>query len=312
MSSTAALPQTRGAFLITDGGLETDLIFHHGFALPAFASLPLVDDAHGRAALRRYFDEYIGIARDNGVGIVLESPTWRGNPDWAPEFGVPDDELDGLNRRAMAFMDEVRASAGDLTHALVSGCLGPRGDGYVVGATMDVAQARDYHARQIRVLADEGADVVSAFTMTYPEEPIGIVLAAREAGVPVVISFTVETDGRLPNGQGLGEAIAQVDAATDAGAAYFMINCAHPTHFQDVLAEGGDWLGRIGGIRANASTKSHAELDEAEELDDGDPVQLAADHLRLHDLLPGVCVVGGCCGTDHRHVREVTSAWLAA
>ena len=123
--------------------------------------------------------------------------------------------------------------------------------------------------------------MVTVLTMTYAEEAIGITRAAVESGLPVVISFTLETDGRLPSGQALGEAIQQVDEDTESAPAYYMINCAHPTHFEDVLEPGAPWIDRIRGLRANASTKSHAELDEATELDDGDPADLGERHAAL-------------------------------
>jgi S-methylmethionine-dependent homocysteine/selenocysteine methylase len=150
--------------------------------------------------------------------------------------------------------------------------------------------------------------MVSAITMTYPEEAIGVVQAAQDAGLPAAVSFTVETDGRLPSGQAIDEAIEQADAETDGAPAYFMINCAHPTHFADALEAGAPWLERIGGIRANASRLSHAELDEAEELDDGDPDDLAARYAALRPRLPALRVVGGCCGTDERHIDAISAA----
>jgi homocysteine S-methyltransferase len=126
----------------------------------------------------------------------------------------------------------------------------------------------------------------------------------------VVISFTVETDGRLPSGQALHQAIKQVDAETAGAAAYFMVNCAHPTHFADALEDVGPSVDRIRGLRANASAKSHAELDEAEELDEGDPVELAQHYLDLAPQLRNLTVVGGCCGTDHRHIAAICAAWV--
>jgi S-methylmethionine-dependent homocysteine/selenocysteine methylase len=153
--------------------------------------------------------------------------------------------------------------------------------------------------------------MVTAVTMTYAEEAIGLTRAGAAAGMPAVISFTVETDGRLPSGQSLGDAILEVDAATGLGPAYFMINCAHPTHFDDVLAAGGDWRERIRGLRANASTKSHAELDESTELDSGDPADLAVRYAELRSVLPNLAVLGGCCGTDERHVEAILNAWAA-
>ena len=306
-----ALPQL-DSFLMTDGGIETDLIFNHGWDLPAFASFPLLASAEGRSAFDAYAADYLDIARKNKIGLLLETFTWRANPDWAASLGYTLEQTDQFNRDAVSYLEELRAgAASDLPHLVISGCIGPWHDGYVAGS-MTAAEAQTYHSRQINVFAETGADLVSALTMTSVEEAIGVVGAAVNAAMPVVISFTVETDGRLPSGQPLGEAIAQVDAQTDGAATYFMINCAHPTHFTRTLEEGGDWSARIRGLRTNASKMSHAELDESETLDIGDPVALGTDHQRLKELLPDLAVLGGCCGTDSRHIREVVGAWRAA
>ena len=308
----ASLPQANGELVITDGGLETDLLFHDGFDLPLFAAFPLVADAAGREALRRYYDRYADIARANGVGFILESPTWRANPDWAPQLGYTLAQLDDMNHAAIALMADIRDRHDSAASPIVvSGCVGPRGDGYVVGTTMSSEDAQEYHSRQVGVFAESAADMVTAITMTYAEEAVGVVRAAAAAEIPSAISFTVETDGRLPSGQPLGEAIAQVDDATDGVTAYFMINCAHPTHFAGVLDPDAPWVTRIRGLRLNASAKNHAELDEAEELDEGNPNELGLQYRGLRDALPAVSVLGGCCGTDHRHVAEICSAWLA-
>jgi homocysteine S-methyltransferase len=174
---------------------------------------------------------------------------------------------------------------------------------------MSVEDAALYHATQIGTFASTSVDLVTALTMTYVAEAIGIVRAARQSGLPVVIGFTVETDGRLPSGQPLRQAIEQVDAETDGATAYFMINCAHPSHFYDVLEPGAAWTDRVRGLRANASRMSHAELDEAEELDAGDPEELANEYVALRERLPQLTVLGGCCGTDHRHVEAISEAW---
>jgi homocysteine S-methyltransferase len=306
-----ALPQLADVPFLTDGGIETTLIFHDGLELPHFAAYDLLTRDGGAEALRRYFEPYARIARDNGVGIVLETATWRANPDWAQRLGHGPEELAALNRRAVELLEEIRAEYGtEATPVVISGCIGPRGDGYVVGEAMTAEEAEAYHAQQIETFAGTAADLVTAITMTYVDEAIGIVRAARAAGIPVVISFTVETDGRLPSGQPLREAIEEVDAGTDGLAAYFMVNCAHPSHFEDVLDPGAGWTGRIRGLRANASRMSHAELDEAEELDEGDPDELATDYVALRERLPELYVLGGCCGTDHRHIGAMCSAWL--
>lgn len=299
--------------LLTDGGLETVLIFHEGLELPAFAAFPLLDSGGGRETLRAYFRRHLDIAAARGLGFVLQAPTWRSNARWGSELGYAPADLDRLNRDAVALMRELRDEyAGRVEPMVVSGCVGPYDDGYRPAEMLGAAEAEAHHAPQIRIFADAGVDVVTAMTITYVDEAVGIVRAAVAAGVPVVISFTVETDGRLPSGASLADAVRFVDAATDAAAEYYMVNCAHPTHFAHVLAAGEGWTRRMGGIRANASTRSHAELDAPEDLDDGDPVDLGARYRDLVPLLPGLRVVGGCCGTDHRHVDEIARAVTGA
>lgn len=307
------LPQLSGdALFVTDGGLETELVFHDGIDLPCFAAFPLLDRPETRARLRRYYDDYLDIARRNGAGFVVETPTWRANPDWADQLGYSPERLDEANRAAVELAEEVRAAAAaDGVTAVVSGCVGPRGDGYDPGEAMTPEEAERYHAAQVGSFAGTSADLVTAVTMTNADEAIGVVRAASAAGIPSAISFTVETDGNLPTGQPLREAIEQVDAATDAAAAYFMVNCAHPTHFSSALGYDGAWRQRLVGLRANSSAKSHAELDAATELDEGNPAELAAQHAALRDRLPAVAVLGGCCGTDARHVAAILSAWTA-
>jgi S-methylmethionine-dependent homocysteine/selenocysteine methylase len=307
------LPQLEGGrVFLTDGGLETSLIFHRGIDLPLFAAFPLLDDPEGRDVLRDYFTPYLEAARERGAGFLLDTVTWRANPDWGAQLDYDAAELDRVNRDAVAFAQELRASVADAPEPiLVTGVIGPRGDGYVADALMSAVEAEAYHAAQAGSFAAAGADMMAAITMTYADEAIGIARAAAAVGVPAAISFTVETDGRLPSGQALGDTIEQVDAETLGSPAYYMVNCAHPSHFAAVVADGGAWRDRIAGLRANASAKSHEELDEAEELDAGDPRELAAGCASLRASLPNVTVLGGCCGTDERHVAAVASAWAA-
>ena len=308
MSHRASLPQLKGDLFLTDGGIETSLIFHQGLDLPEFAAFVLLDNEEGLDQLRRYYEPYVSLARENGTGLVLETPTWRASPGWAARLDVSSDKLDWLNRRAVTLMEELRRNAGD-TPVVISGCVGPEGDGYRPANLLSADAARDYHATQVGTFADTAADMVTALTMTYADEATGVAQAASDAGLPSVISFTLETDGRLPNGQGLGEAIEAVDEATGGAPAYYMINCAHPTHFDDVLATDEPWRDRIRGLRANASMMSHDELDEAEELDDGDPADLGARYAALRPRVPNLNVLGGCCGTDNRHVAAIRDAW---
>lgn len=300
------LPQQQGEMLLADGGIETTLIFHEGFDLPEFASFPLLDSLEGRAALERYFLSYIEVARRQGVGLVLDTPTWRASWGWGRKVGYDATEIERVNRDAVAFVAGLRdVHAPADTPVVVSGGIGPRGDGYVVGTQMTVEEAEEYHRPQIAALADAGVDLVSIITMPYAEEAIGAVRAARAVGVPIVVAFTVETDGRLPSGEALGDAIERSDAATDGYAVSYGVNCAHPDHFSPVLVGDAPWLGRIGLVRANASRMSHEELDQAEQLDAGDPEELGGLYRELQRRLPGLSVVGGCCGTDHTHIEQI-------
>jgi S-methylmethionine-dependent homocysteine/selenocysteine methylase len=303
------LPQLGGDLFLADGGLETTLIFHDGLDLPYFAAFDLLKDAAGREALRRYYRNYAAIAREQGVGFVLDSATWRASQDWGDKLGYSEDALAEANRHSIALLQELRDEyQGERTPIVINGAIGPRGDGYDPGEVMTEDQAQTYHAAQIATFRDAGADMVSAITMTNVPEAVGITRSAQAVGIPAVISFTVETDGKLPTGESLKDAIEAVDGATGNGPAYYTINCAHPTHFDSVLSTGETWLERIRGVRANASTLSHAELDEAEELDDGDPVELSGQFRELTAKLPNLNVLGGCCGTDHRHIAAIASA----
>jgi S-methylmethionine-dependent homocysteine/selenocysteine methylase len=308
MSDRGQLPQLSGGTFITDGGMETTLTFEDGIDLPHFASFVLLDDARGIDLLRAYYTSYLEIAAQHGVGIVLDTPTWRANPDWGDRLGYSAEALADVDRHGVALLEELRSTADGLPQLIISGCIGPRGDGYRVDNEMTAEEAQRYHEPQVATFADTAADLVSALTLTYAAEAVGVARAARDTGIPSVISFTVETDGRLPSGESLREAIEEVDDQTQGAVAYFMINCAHPTHFAHVFDEDGGWRNRIRGLRANASEKSHAELDEAEELDAGDPVALAGHYRELQKRLPNLTVVGGCCGTNERHVAEICAA----
>lgn len=307
--TTATLPQLSRSLFLTDGGLETTLIFHDGLDLPDFAAFPLLESESGKAALQKYFASYIAVAKGHHVGLVLETPTWRASADWGARLGYDAAALRALNMAAVEQLIGLRAEHADAhTPIVISGNLGPRGDGYAPTSVMTADEAEGYHHEQIRALRDGGADLITALTITYVDEAIGIVRAARSLDIPVVISFTVEVDGALPSGQSLEQAIDALDAATDAAAAYVMVNCAHPTHVSGVLDPASPAFARVRGMRANASRLSHAELDEAEELDDGDPAELGALYRELTTLLPNLTVMGGCCGTDDRHIDAIADA----
>jgi homocysteine S-methyltransferase len=304
-----SLPQASPSIFLTDGGIETTLIYHEGWELPDFAAFHLLRSEAGTEALRRYFRRYAQIAVRHGTGLVLESATWRASADWGRRLGYTAATLAAANRAAIALLEEVRAEFGGVrTPVVISGCVGPRGDGYVPSLARSAEDAERYHRAQVATFTTTAADMVTAMTMTHEAEAIGVARAARHAGMPVAISFTLETDGRLPTGQSLAEAIGAVDAATDGYVSYYMINCAHPEHFEAVLRAGAGEFGRIRGLRANASTQSHAELNAATELDAGEPEALGTAYARLAALMPQLKILGGCCGTDHRHVERIAEA----
>ena len=304
-----ALPQLDGSLFLTDGGIETTLIFHEGLELPDFAAFHLLRTREGTAALHKYFRTYAEIAARFRTGLILESATWRANADWGARLGYGREALAEANREAIRMLEEIRTdferSGG---RAVISGAIGPRGDGYSPERIMSEAEAEDYHAEEIGTFAGTAADMVCAITMNYVEEAVGIARAASRAGLPVVLSFTVETDGALPTGQSLEDAIVQVDRATSAYPSYYGINCAHPDHFSPALAKGSVFTERIRGLRANASRMSHAELNEAPALDEGNPAELGQQYAELRRRLPRLNVFGGCCGTDQRHVESIAAA----
>jgi S-methylmethionine-dependent homocysteine/selenocysteine methylase len=306
------LPQLySGGPFLTDGGLETTLIYREGLELPHFAAFTLLQDDNGREALQRYYRMYASIATSHKAGFILESPTWRANRDWGAKLGYDSKSLANVNRMAIELLAGIRQEYENTQSPMViSGCIGPRGDGYNPSSLMSVDEAEQYHSEQIKVFANTDADMVTAITMNYCEEAEGIVRTAKQAGMPVAVSFTVETNGSLPTGQSLEDAITTLDKVTGNAPVYYMINCAHPSHFEAVLSNGKPWLDRIQGLRANASFASHAELDRATELDDGNPVELGGQYGQLVNRLKHLNVLGGCCGTDHRHIKEIAKACI--
>jgi homocysteine S-methyltransferase len=302
------LPQLSGDFFLMDAGLETDMIFNHGIEIRQFAAHTLLPDSKGRDALANYFRRFLTLAREQDAGFILESQTWKAHMHWAGDLGATEEELSEANRDSVAFIAGLRDEfSGNAKPIVLNGVIGPRGDAYAPEEEIAAHEAEEYHAKQIGWLAETEVDMITAYTLTQSDEAIGIVRAARAADLPVVVSFTVETDGKLPTGQSLEDAIVAVDEATESGAAYFMVNCAHPDHFSHVL-ENRDWTRRIHGICCNASRKSHAELDQSETLDDGDPVEFGEQHRVLRDSAPWLNVFGGCCGCDLRHVTEIAHA----
>ena len=302
-----ALPQLGEGVFLTDAGLETDLIFNHHVPIREFAAHTLLETPEGRAALTAYFNGFLRLAQDVGAGFILDAVTWKAQRHWALDLGASIEELKAANEDAVAFAADLRAQAANRYPVVLGAIIGPRGDAYRPEVRITAQEAEDYFSEQLGWLAATEVDMVTALTFNQSSEAAGFVRAAQKLGLPSVVSFTVETDGTLPDGQPLSDAITQVDRETGAGAAYFMVNCAHPDHFAGVLKD-GDWVQRVRGMRCNASRMSHAELDEAPELDAGDPAESGHLHGQMSQRLPNLKVWGGCCGSDLRHVARVAEA----
>jgi homocysteine S-methyltransferase len=302
------LPQLSGDVFLTDAGVETDLIFNHGIEIREFAAHTLLPTSEGRAALTRYFEGFLRLAKEMETGFILDSVTWKAHSHWASSLHASSAELRSANEEGLRFIAELRERfSGNAKPIVLNALIGPRGDAYHPEAQIAMAAAEDYFTEQLGWIAATEADMVTALTFNQAGEAAGLARAARAAGLPAVVSFTVETHGALPTGQRLSDAIKQVDEATEGYPSYFMINCAHPDHFAGVL-EDAPWARRIRGVRANASRRSHAELDSAPELDAGDPHELAGQYRELADRMPWLNVFGGCCGSDLRHVTEIARA----
>ncbi|MDH5445672.1 MAG: homocysteine S-methyltransferase family protein [Gammaproteobacteria bacterium] len=302
------LPLKSGLPFVTDAGLETELVFKENYDLPEFASFPLLKSEKGREDIQDYYAHYIDIARQHETGLVLEAPTWRASAEWGNKLNYNADELAWFNQQAIEMLSKLRDEAELAQPIVISGCIGPRYDGYDPEYYMSVAEAETYHTAQIETFSQTQVDVATALTMTSINEALGVTRAAMKFDMPVIISFTTETDGKLPSGESLQQAIETVDRESYAYPFYYMVNCAHPTHFQHEINGDDMWTRRIGGIRANASCKSHTELDECTELDSGNPQDLGQQYRALKSRLSNLHVLGGCCGTNHQHVHEMARA----
>ena len=300
------LPQMSGGLFLKDGGLETTLAFKEGFALPEFAAFDLVNDDDGREAITRQRRSFAAVARNHSVGAILEAPTWRASRDWGKKLGYTDETLASVIHKSVEMTVEIRDEFENAnTPIVIGGAIGPRADGYNPKEFMTAEQAEEYHRIQIGTFVETDVDMVTAFTISYVEEALGIVKAAQSAKLPVAISFTLGTDGFLPAGPSLLDAIEQVDAASGGGPEYFMINCVHPIYFSEILSSGDLRLRRIQGLMPNASSKSHEELNEANELDEGNPTELAEQLRGIRKDMPWINILAGCCGTDSRLAKII-------
>lgn len=302
----APLPQLNGRLMTSAAGFETWLQYVDGFKLRHFCAFELLNDPRGVSCLRDYHRTVVEAAVANGFGVINEGLHYRASRDWGELIGFSREALEEINIRGIEFYREfVREYDSPETPMLVGGAIGPRGDAYNIGRTPDAAESEDYHAEQIATFRKAGADLVTAMTFSSVEEAIGVARAAKAAELPVVVSFFVARGGRLRGGETLEEAISRVDEASDGAPAYYMVNCTYPTEFEPGLTA-GDWTQRLGGFLPNAVAMETLDLCKLGHLEDGDPVELGGQMGSLARRYPHVRVWGGCCGTDGRHIGQIT------
>ena len=321
MIDRASAPRvlTSGARFLTFAGGETHLLFQQGFPLREFCAFEVLrDDRAFERMTNAVLRPIIDAAAAGGFGVITDCFLWRASPDYMAKLGYAPADVRRFNHEGVAMVRRLLLAAasrpgGHPGPLVLAADPGPRGDGYKLdaGQRLDAEAARAYHMPQLAALAETDVAVVTALTMTSVAEAVGLGRAARDVGLPLIISPTVETDGTLPDGTSLGEFVTRVDEALGGDPLFYMVNCAHPTHVERTLEaarqRGEPWLKRFRGFRANASAKSHQELDEATELDRGDVADLAARVAGLRGRYD-LWAIGGCCGTDAEHLGAIAAA----
>lgn len=299
------LPQLNGHDVATQGGMETWLQYVDGFELQHFCFFDLLNNSKAVTALRDYHRKIIEAVIPHGFGILAEGLHYRASRDWGELLGYSREGLVEINFRGVEFYKELadEYESGD-NPMPIGGVIGPRGDAYEIGKTPDAAEAEEYHSEQIQTLTDAGVDMITAATLSFVDEAIGIARAAKSAQIPIVLSFFTNSDGNLESGPTVREAIEAVDAATDSAPAYYMINCSHPLEFEPALEE-AEWTRRLGGFMPNAVASEKLSLCTLGHLEDGDPEELGHQMGSLARRFPHMTVWGGCCGTDSRHLGQI-------
>ena len=306
------LPHQTDDIFLTDGGTETWLMYKRGFEIPEFSAFHLLNDQRAATALREYYTAFASIAAKLGTPFIFDSLTYRASRDWGALLGYSANALAEMNHKCFELYCECAADAGLIAeNTVISGCVGPKGDAYHTNQELTPERAQAYHSEQIDTFKAAGADIVTALTLNTTGEAIGIAKASAQAGIPSVISFTIEKDRKLRSGETLKQAIEMVDAATSNAPAYYMINCSHPVDFGPALTN-EPWASRIRGLRANASSLDHGTLCQLGHLEEGDPDELARQYVDIRAAHPAMNVFGGCCGTDYAHVEKIGRALLAA
>lgn len=301
-------PRLDGRFYLTEGGAETEIMYKWGFELPEFAMFTLLDNPEADEVIRNMYRRYFDVAAAHDTGILAMGHDYRASPDWAQKLGYSAADLTRFQHRTMQFLDDVRAEYADrVSDAYITACIGPRGDAYGTGGDISASEAEDYHAVQLGNLEGTAADMAVAATFNNIPESIGVIRAANRMGIPIGVSLTLTPEGRLRSGPTLREAVETIDEVTGGAAEWFGTNCAHPLEFEPALDDAGPWLDRLRYVRPNAAKMDKLALCELGHLEDGDPVELGEQMGEVARRFPRADILGGCCGTDERHLSEIAS-----
>jgi len=301
-----------GEFFLTEGGTETEMMYRHGFELPEFCMLPLLDNPQAVSAMRGMFCQQLDVAAEFGLSFLLTGLDYRASPDWGAKLGYSPSALADANIAAIEFLRDIaKGYEGQIPHLHIGGILGPRGDAYSLNNEITAESAAAYHAVQLETLKRANVDFVCAATFNSIAESVGALRAADRIGLPLSVSLTLDSSCRLKSGPTLAEAITEIDAqAGDAAPEFYMVNCSHPLEYEPAL-ENQDWIRRLRGVRPNASKMEKLALCKLGHIEEGDPVELGSQVRDLSKRYPHMDIFGGCCGTGHNHLREIAKALVA-
>jgi len=307
MSAEVKFPVARiRELFLTEGGIETEIIYKHGFELPEFAMFTLLENPRAVGVMRDMFRRQLDVAAEFAMSVLLTGLDYRASPDWGARLGYSQHGLAEINIRAIEFLREIASEYHEqIPRILIGGIIGPRGDAYQLNKTITSVEAEDYHAVQLATLKAAKVDFACALTFNNTPEAIGVARAATTIGVPLTVSLTVNSNGRLKSGPTVAEAVKSIDAEAGKSApAFYMLNCSHPVEFEPALTEGA-WLERLRGFRPNASKMEKIALCKLGHLEEGNPVELGRLMGDLARRIPHMDIWGGCCGTGETHLREI-------
>lgn len=305
-----------GTPIITDGGIETRIMFETNLSMdPELQVAALVPDPDGAAALRSIYESYIKAAGEFGLPIVIGTPTFRASLNFARRAGHGGEEsVRELNVGAVRLLRQLREDS-DHRPIFIAGVIGPSGDAYTPGDALGAPEAAAYHRLQTEVLAEEGVEFLFAPTFPAVDEALGVAMAMGRSGLPYVVSFVLDTAGRVLDGTPLTAAIERIDNEALPPPLYYSISCVYPDvaarALEDAARDSKTLVGRIAELKANGSPLGTDELVRLDHIEATPPEPFAELLWSLHESHPVLRVIGGCCGTDDRHIRALAERMVS-